>query len=116
MDPRTPNTPSNTYNLFRQAILREKRVTCTYRKHHRELCPHIIGHREGREVVLAFQFAGQSERGLPRGGQWRCLYLSEVTEARLQDGRWHTGPHHTSTQTCVETVDLDINIHVCKSR
>ena len=109
-------SPNDTYNLFRDAILRERQVTCTYRKHYREVCPHIIGHRKGQEVVLAFQFAGQSERGLPRDGQWRCLYLSEVSDARLRDGRWYTGSSHVSAQSCVETVDLDVNIHVRRLR
>jgi predicted nucleic acid-binding protein len=113
---RRHSTASETYNLFREAILHEKQLTCTYRKHHRELCPHIIGHRKGQEVVLAFQFAGQSERGLPRSGQWRCFYLSEVSDTRLRDGPWHEGPSHMTTQSCVETVDLDINIHVRKRR
>jgi hypothetical protein len=46
----------------------------------RELCPHIIGrNRNGEEVVLAWQFAGQSSGPLP---QWRCLRLANVRNAR----------------------------------
>jgi hypothetical protein len=35
--------PSPTYTLFRNAILAEQQVTCTYDGRARELCPHIIG-------------------------------------------------------------------------
>jgi uncharacterized protein len=107
---------SEAYKLFREAILGEKQVTCSYRKHYRELCPHVLGHRDGQEVVLAFQFGGHSERGLPQGGQWRCLYLAEVSEVQMRTGPWYTGPYHRSTQSCVESVDIDVNIHVRRNR
>jgi hypothetical protein len=104
--------PSPTYRVFREAIMREKQVTCRYQGRHRELCPHIIGtDKNGEEVVLAWQFAGDSSRPLP---QWRCLRLAGVTDARTRDGRWHAGGSRTKTQTCVSEIDLDINIHVRK--
>src|ERR1700733_16242817 len=34
---------SPTYALFRNAILAEQQVICTYDGRNRELCPHIIG-------------------------------------------------------------------------
>lgn len=105
-----------TYDLFRQAILEEKQVTCIYNGYYRELCPVIIGHSDGREKVLAYQFAGESGSSLPPGGEWRCLYLSDVRDARLRDGPWREGLEHKSVQQCVEVVDLDINIHVRRRR
>lgn len=35
--------PSPTYAVFRNAILTEQQVTCTYQGRRRVLCPHIIG-------------------------------------------------------------------------
>jgi len=55
--------PSATYTLFRNAILGERQVVCFYEGRHRELCPHIIGtNKANEEVVLAWQFAGESSR------------------------------------------------------
>jgi hypothetical protein len=108
--------PSATYQLFREAILGEKQVTCTYQGHYRELCPLIIGHKRGEERVLAFQFSGQSSSGLPPGGNWKCLYLAQVEDAEMRDGPWYEGSRHRKEQTCVEEIDLDINIHVRKAR
>lgn len=106
--------PSATYALFRAAILAERQVTCRYDGRNRELCPHIIGrNRNGEEVVLAWQFAGQSSGPLP---QWRCLRLANVSDARSREGRWHEGGSHRTEQTCVSDIDLDINIHVRKRR
>lgn len=104
--------PSATYRLFREAILQEKQVICLYNDRRRELCPHVLGYKDKQEKVLAFQFAGQSNSKLPPGGEWRCLVLADVRDARLQDGPWHEGDGHRSTQSCVDIVDLDVNIHV----
>jgi hypothetical protein len=103
---------SATYGLFRRAILEEKQVTCVYHGRYRELCPHIIGHTDGEEKVLAFQFGGESRTSLPPGGEWRCLLLADVENAQMREGRWHTGASHRQQQSCVEIVDLDVNVLV----
>jgi hypothetical protein len=106
--------PSKTYALFRNAILAEQQAVCFYEGRPRELCPHIIGtNKDGEEMVLAWQFAGESSGPLP---QWRCLKLANVRDARARDGRWHAGGSHKTTQKCVVNIDLDINIHVRKLR
>lgn len=106
--------PSANYALFREAILQEKQITCLDQGYYRELCPLIIGHTRGAERVLAFQFGGRSSRPLPRGGAWKCLDLARVEDAALRDGPWHEGASHKAKQSCVEEIDLDINIHVRK--
>lgn len=106
--------PSSTYALVRNAILAEQQVVCTYGGRRRELCPHILGaNKRGEEVVLAWQFAGQSSGKLP---QWRCLRLLDVRNAVARNGPWHEGGSHRTSQTCVSQVDLDINVHVRKLR
>jgi hypothetical protein len=106
--------PSDTYTLFYNAILGEQQVVCLYDGRVRELCPHIIGtNKRGEEVVLAWQFGGESSGPLP---QWRCLKLANIRNARTRDGRWHEGGSHQTMQTCVSDIDLDINVHVRKRR
>ena len=106
--------PGAVYTLFRNAILGEQQVVCIYDGRMRELCPHIIGtNKRGEEVVLAWQFGGESSGPLP---QWRCLKLANVSEACPRAGRWHEGGSHRTTQTCVSDIDLDINVHVRKRR
>jgi hypothetical protein len=86
-----------------------KQILCTYDGYPRELCPIILGHSQDQEKALTFQFGGGSRKGLPPGGQWRCLLLVKVTGVRLRDGPWHTGDSHAQPQGCVEIVDLDVN-------
>jgi hypothetical protein len=102
--------PSPTYRLFRLAILGHMQVTCTYDGRYRELCPHVLGHKDGDEKALTFQFAGDSVSGLPPGGEWRCLSLAQVRDAQLRAGPWRTGFRHSTTQVCVDVVDLDVEL------
>lgn len=101
--------PSRTYALFAKAMTERKQILCTYDGYPRELCAIILGHTKGQEVALTYQFGGLSKSGLKAGGQWKCLALAKVSDARLRDGPWHAGTHHRRSQTCVETVDLDVN-------
>jgi len=101
--------PSRTYSLFAEAMAARKQIFCTYDGHPRELCPIILGHSQGEEKALTFQFGGRSSTGLPPGGQWRCLFLSKVRDVELRDGAWQTRDSHTQPQGCVEIVDLDVN-------
>jgi hypothetical protein len=100
---------SRTYDLFAEAIRTRRQILCTYDGHRRELCAHILGYTKDQEATLAFQFGGSSKSGLPRGGEWRCLWLYKVSDVHLRDGPWHTGGLHGRPQFCVELVDLDVN-------
>jgi hypothetical protein len=103
---------SAAFRLFHQAILERKQVTCVYHGQYREVCPHILGHKDGDEKALVFQFGGRSTSKLPHAGEWRCLTLTDVTDITLREGRWHSGSYHRSTQRCVDTVYVDVNTAV----
>jgi hypothetical protein len=100
---------SSVYDLFEQAMRSRRQIVCMYDGYPRELCPVILGHSQGQEKALTYQFGGQSKSGLPKGGQWRCLFLSKVSGVQLRDGRWVVGSSHTQPQGCVDVVDLDVN-------
>ncbi len=75
--------PSPTYELIAQAMTERKQVLCVYEGFAREVCPIILGHKNGREKTLAFQFAGASSKNLPPG---RRLEVSGA----CKDERCHT--------------------------
>jgi hypothetical protein len=100
---------SPVYAVFRKAILERKQVIFTYQDRYREVCPHTLGLKAGKEQALVFQFAGESSKGLPPGGEWRCLILAQVKDAKIKDGPWHTGEKHTQKQTCVDDVDVEVD-------
>lgn len=101
--------PSTTYELFARAMAERKQILCSYDGHPRALCPIVLGHSKGEETALVYQFAGGSGSRLPPGGDWKCLRLAKVRDVRLRDGPWHAGTSHRRRQSCVETVDLDVN-------
>ena len=100
---------SANYRLFERAMRSRKPVSCQYGGYQRELCPIILGHSQGEEKALTYQFGGRSKSGLPPGGEWRCLFLSKVSNVQLCDGPWVAGSSHMQPQGCVEIVDLDVN-------
>jgi hypothetical protein len=101
---------SRTYALFERAMRLRKPMACMYGGRPRELCPIILGHStQGEEKALTYQFGGESSSGLPRGGEWRCLWLAKASDVQLRDGPWIAGSTHTQPQGCVAIVDLDVN-------
>jgi general stress protein 26 len=105
---RLSDPPSPTYRLLWRAVRARKQITCTYGQYHREFCPTILGYKEdGREAVLAFQFGGKSTNPLPN---WRCFDVMALKDVQQHDGRWYGGTRHTSSQVCVQFVDVDANI------
>ena len=99
---------SVTYRLFEQAMRDKKPIACMYDGYPRAICPIILGHSDGAEKALAYQFDGSSSDG-PVHGDWKCFYLSKVRNAEIVDGPWRSGNSHKTSQTCVKDVDLDIN-------
>jgi hypothetical protein len=100
---------SPAFRLFHNAILKRQQVTLTYKGQHREVCPYILGHKNGKETALVFQFAGDSAQRGPVRGEWRCFYLSEVELPQARDGAWHGDAAHRTTQSCVDDVYIDVN-------
>jgi predicted nucleic acid-binding protein len=103
---------SAIFKLFHEAILKRRQITCRYAGHDREVCPYILGHKDGKETALVFQFAGESSRNLPQKGEWRCFSLAEVRDAAVRDGRWYGDSRHSRSQRCVVDVFIDVNTGV----
>ena len=103
-----PNEPN--YDLIRQAIVEKKQIHATYGGHHREMCPHVIGTKNGRAQALFFQFAGGSSSGLPPEGEWRCIPIDGLTDVSIHDGDWHSGTRQPDgpPQSCVDDIDVEV--------
>jgi hypothetical protein len=100
---------SQTYNTIRAAMEARQQVICTYQGYEREICFHCIGYGIDRgEKALGFQFAGGSSKGLPPEGQWRCLDLGQLQNARPREGAWHSGQKHAKPQSCVKDVHFEV--------
>lgn len=96
------------YQQLRTAIANKQPVRVRFKGTDRDVCPHVIGFKNGSEKVLAYQFAGYSSSGLPAGGEWRCMNIGEISDVTVIDRTWHTGTGHSRRQTCVDSVDLEV--------
>lgn len=102
------------FELLREAIQNRKQVIAYYQGKRREMCPHVLGYKDGRERCLFYQFAGESSKGIfptqdPRARQnWRCLFLDEISNIELRDGQWHSISWHSKRQTCIDRVEIQV--------
>lgn len=100
---------SRNYNLVREAIVNRQQIVADYKGHRRELCPHAIGTKNGREQAIFVQFGGGSSSGLgiPKDN-WRCLRIDGLTNVSLRNGDWHTASNHSQPQNCIDDVDIEV--------
>jgi hypothetical protein len=103
--------PSATYQIIWKAIRARKRIAFSYGDRPREVCPHILGYKaSGQEALFVFQVGGESSQPLPPRGDWRCFELDRISDIQLRDGDWRSGTRHGKAQSCVQFVDIDVNI------
>ena len=103
---------ATTYETIRQAIINKDQVTAMYDGHYREMCPHVIGTKQGRPQTLFYQFAGTSKSGLDPSGSprnWRCIHIAGLSNVATRKGPWHTAPNHSRPQTCVDEIDVEVS-------
>ena len=100
--------PSRIYLLFERAMRERRPLVCMYDGHPRAVCPIVLGHTDGVEKALTWQFDGAGSDG-PVRGEWKCFHLDKIEQAGIADGPWRAGSSHRTSQTCVKDVDLDVN-------
>jgi hypothetical protein len=83
-----------------EAALRERRpVRVCYHAKERLICPHALGWKSGRAMLLAYQSGGHTTAGAldpdPRK-RWRCLLVEEIAEVLPADpaSSWQSGDNY----------------------
>lgn len=104
---------STNYETIKNAIKNKKIIKARYGGYEREMCPHVIGtNKEGKEQALFYQFGGYSSKGMitsDSNANWRCISTDGLENIRVEDGTWHTGSNHSTEQTCVANIDLEVS-------
>lgn len=105
----------DAYSIVRQAIINKKQVIATYDGQVREMCPHVLGTKDGRPQALFYQFGGFSHSGLgPKGSpeNWRCLPIERLSDVSTRAGEWHTSSiYRRPHQLCVDSVDVVVEVY-----
>jgi general stress protein 26 len=103
--------PSATYRIIWNAIRARKQIICNYKHHPREVFPHILGYKaSGEEAVFVFQVGGESSKSLSPAGEWRCFDLDGIADIQVRESPWRGGSRHRQAQTCIQFVDVDVNV------
>lgn len=98
------------HDTLRQAIASRRCVRVRTAGFSRDICPHALGFKDGSPRVLAFQYSGTSVSGLTSGGQWRAFFVSDIEEAVLIEGRWHSGTNLVAkVEACLDRVEYSVN-------
>jgi len=103
-----------SYELIRDAIINKKIVVATYQGHVREMCPHVIGLKNGREQALFYQFGGTSSSGqlvADSPKNWRCIPIQGLSEISTRTGDWCAAANHSRPQTCVDEIDVEVDLN-----
>jgi hypothetical protein len=103
---------TSNYNKIREAVLKKQQVIAEYNGHVREMCPHVIGFKNGREQALFYQFGGtSSSKTIVPGSKenWRCIPIDGLRIIEIREGEWHSSSDHTRVQTCVDDIDVEVD-------
>jgi len=108
-------TADEIYSMVRSAIIDKNIVSASYRDYIREMCPHVIGKKNGHPQALLYQFAGGSRSGLELDGSpanWRCLRIDELSDVSIKQsaGEWHTASNYSIRQTCVDDIEVKVDV------
>lgn len=101
----------SNYDLIEKAIKEKLQVTATYQGYYREMCPHALGTKNGRLQALFYQFGGESSKGKVSPGStfnWRCIPIEGLTNVELRGGEWYTADNHSTAQTCVDIIEVEV--------
>jgi hypothetical protein len=104
-------TATEIFTMIREAILNKNIIIASYHGHVREMCPHVIGKKNGYAQALFYQFAGDSSSGLQSDGSpanWRCLRVDELSDVSIKEsvGAWHTASNYSAAaQKCVDEIE-----------
>ncbi len=85
-----------------EAALRQQRpVQVTYHGHRRTVCPHALGWKDNKAMLLAYQTGGHTTSGtLPADPRrrWRNLFVDDIDHACLADPAttWQTAENYNA--------------------
>ena len=85
-----------------EAALRQRRpVRLTYHGRQRTVCPHALGWKNDRAMLLAYQSAGPAPAGAlpgPRQG-WRNLFVDDICDITLAApaAAWETADNYNTS-------------------
>lgn len=98
----TISTLPTAWALLEAALRARRPVQVSYHGRQRLLCPHALGWKAGKPMVLGYQTGGQTSTGVlpadPRK-RWRCMFVDQVDQVIAADpaSPWQTADNYNSS-------------------
>ena len=108
-----PGNRPPAWAVLAEALVQRRVVSAYYHGQARLLCPHVLGWKNGRAKVLAYQAGGTtSHGGLPADARqrWRSLFIDEIDHIAVTDGEWQTAENYTPASNCIDELEIDVNV------
>ncbi len=101
----------SNYSILSEAITNKQSISCTYKSKTRHMSPHTLGTKNGLEKVLLVQYGGESSKGLGPNPEdnWRCLFVSELSNISINNDAFITASNHSIGQSCIDKVAVEID-------
>ncbi|MGH3976116.1 MAG: WYL domain-containing protein [Pseudonocardiaceae bacterium] len=89
------------WEILERALGQRRPVRLTYHGRQRSVCPHALGWKNDKAMLLAYQSAGQAQGDLPaepRQG-WRNLFVDDISDITLADAAtpWESAPNYDAS-------------------
>jgi hypothetical protein len=97
----TVSTTSPAWAVLEAALRQRRPVLVSYHGRQRLVCPHAMGWKDNRPMLLAYQSGGQTSTGAlaadPRK-RWRCLYVDDIDHVVAAEAAsaWRTADNYNS--------------------
>lgn len=103
-----------TWTCLEAALRQHHPVEVTYHGRQRIVCPHALGWKNHRPMLLGYQIGGHTSTGAldpdPRK-RWRCMFVDEIdhvaTNASLT---WQTADNYNSAQPFHAIDEISLNV------
>jgi hypothetical protein len=94
-----------------RALAEKRPVRARYHGTERVLCPHVLGWKNGRPKVLAYQAGGTTSLGglAPDPRQrWRSMFVDEVDDPVITDDPWDSADNYSPETNGIDDVELSV--------
>jgi hypothetical protein len=95
-------TPPAAWACLESALRQRHPVQVGYHGHPRIVCPHALGWKNHRPMLLGYQIGGHTSTGTldpdPRK-RWRCMYIDEIDHVAADTtAPWQTADNYDASQ------------------
>ena len=94
----TTRSHPTTWDALEAALRQRRAVRVSYHGHQRLICPHALGWKNGKAMLLGYQTGGHTHTGtLPAApnNRWRNFFVDDIDAVNAEDTTiWQTAANY----------------------